>query len=220
MALILTCYNHPGTAATATCAACDEPICAACVRQWRGQTLCPADYAIARREAAGGGMARGPRRNPLPPTQSVTRRPETRIKQREPAPLQPMPRRPMQPYRDQYGDELAGFEYDPRVVAGYDRRLSNAVLLLAVLGLLFGFVSLGGMFLASDLVWKVLLILAAIPGLIISAAAWMNRYDARDAGLVLLISVLGAALNGVITLLMLLALCLPFIGLHMLLPFL
>ncbi len=219
MALILTCYNHPGTPATATCAACDEPICDACVRPYRGETLCPADYAIARREAMGE-VARAPRRNPPPPTQSVTRRPETRLKQREPAPLQPMPRRPMQRYYDEYGNELAGFEYDPRLVTGVGRRLSNATLILAILGLLFGFAALGGIFLASDLVWKALLLLAAIPGLITSGAAWSNRYEARDPGLVLLLSVLGASLNGVITLLMLLALCLPFIGLHFLIPFL
>jgi hypothetical protein len=49
----LTCYNHPDTPATATCADCGAPICAACIRLLRDQPFCPADYAIMRREPAG-----------------------------------------------------------------------------------------------------------------------------------------------------------------------
>ncbi len=50
MALILTCYNHPTTAATATCADCGAGICAACTHTLSGQPFCVADYAIMRRE--------------------------------------------------------------------------------------------------------------------------------------------------------------------------
>ncbi len=53
MTPILTCYNHPTTAAMATCADCGAGICAACTRNLRGQPFCVADYAIMRREPPG-----------------------------------------------------------------------------------------------------------------------------------------------------------------------
>jgi B-box zinc finger len=45
-----TCYNHPNVPATATCADCGAPICAACTRMLRGRPFCAADYTMAGRE--------------------------------------------------------------------------------------------------------------------------------------------------------------------------
>lgn len=222
MALILTCYNHPENPATATCDECGEPICAACTHKFRGQTLCPADYAIARRDGEGE-VARAPRRSPPAPPQAVTRRPPAELRPRQPAPLEPTRPRPLQPRRAadyELSDPLAGFQYDPRRVA-YGKVSSNAVLILAISGLGLALLSLGGIFVFSGLgfIARLVTVLAAIPALIISSAAWLNRYEARDPAMVLLLSVLGAAISGVITLLLLLAFCLPFMGLKLLLPF-
>ncbi len=41
------CYNHPDVSATATCADCGEPICAACTRMLRGKPFCAVDYTMA-----------------------------------------------------------------------------------------------------------------------------------------------------------------------------
>jgi len=44
------CYKHPTILAAATCADCNAPICAACIRQLRDEPYCVADYAIARHD--------------------------------------------------------------------------------------------------------------------------------------------------------------------------
>ncbi len=218
MALILTCYNHPDRPATSACDECDEAICDACTRHYRGETLCPQDYAIAKREAEGE-VARAPRRNPPPPA-PLTRRPDTSLRQREPAPLRPLPPRAAQRYGNP-ADDLGQFQYDPRTIAGFGRPTSNMAVALAGLGLLFALLSFGGIFFFSGLsfLMRVLLALAAVPGLIISAMSWFSRYEARNPSAVLLLSVLGAAFNGLLTLMLLLAVCLPFLGLKLLLPF-
>lgn len=222
MALILTCYNHPGNPATAACDECGEPICATCTRKFRGQTFCPADYAIVRREAERE-VARATSRSSTTPPQAVTRRPPQELRPRQPAPIEPARPRPLQPRRaDDYelSDPLVGFQYDPRTVS-YGKASSNAVLILAILGLALALLSASGIFWFGglDFIPHLVIVLGAIPALIISSAAWLNRHEARDPSMVLLLSVLGVAISGVISLLMLLALCLPFMGLKLLLPF-
>src|SRR5436309_3421888 len=36
----MECYSHPGAAATATCIACEKPICAECREEVAGHTMC------------------------------------------------------------------------------------------------------------------------------------------------------------------------------------
>ncbi len=43
----MNCYIHPDIPATATCADCGEPICAACTRMLDGRAFCTADYELA-----------------------------------------------------------------------------------------------------------------------------------------------------------------------------
>lgn len=193
----LTCYNHPARAASATCADCGAPICAACTHMLRDQPFCSADYAIMRREPAGAH---------LPTEVPAYQLPQYR--QAQPALTTSAP----VPSGSLLGSELVTVASAPLGSSAQTRippdaiqkwaRVGFACALLAIVGIIFAyFIALTGRVHAPKLMIVFFAVaVAAITGigLVISAVTLLLRQRSDNVREVTQIGCLSIIINGVL----------------------